>query len=191
MRAPLRAEKRRHVVLLVSDEHNPRVMGCAGDPDVATPTLDRMAAEGLRATRAYAASPVCAPARISMLTGLYPAESGVLLNHHVLNTDTPTVAATFKAAGYQTVCIGKTHTNNPGATYGFDVWKGKDSLEFQERLVAARKAEQILPLPASEKGAWSGIADKRLRGGPVGWLHPVVPGNRAGADRGDRRSAQR
>ena len=52
-------------------------MGCAGTPELETPTLDRLAAEGMRFQNCFCASPVCSPARASFLTGRIPSSHGV------------------------------------------------------------------------------------------------------------------
>lgn len=62
--------RRRHVVVIMSDEHDPRVMGCAGHPIVKTPQLDALAARGMRFANAYTPSPICVPARAAFATGL-------------------------------------------------------------------------------------------------------------------------
>lgn len=61
---------RRNVVVIMSDEHDPRIMGCAGHPFVKTPHLDALAACGVRFTNAYTPSPICVPARAAFATGL-------------------------------------------------------------------------------------------------------------------------
>lgn len=61
---------RRNVVVIMSDEHDPRIMGCAGHPVVKTPHLDALAARSVRFTNAYTPSPICVPARAAFATGL-------------------------------------------------------------------------------------------------------------------------
>lgn len=61
---------RRNVVVIMSDEHDPRVMGCAGHGIVRTPHLDALAARGVRFPNAYTPSPICVPARAAFATGL-------------------------------------------------------------------------------------------------------------------------
>ncbi len=60
---------RRNVIVIMSDEHDPRIMGCAGHPFVKTPNLDALAARGTRFTSAYTPSPICVPARAAFATG--------------------------------------------------------------------------------------------------------------------------
>ena len=61
---------RRNVIVIMSDEHDPRIMGCAGHGFVKTPNLDALAARGVRFTDAYTPSPICVPARAAFATGL-------------------------------------------------------------------------------------------------------------------------
>jgi choline-sulfatase len=60
----------KNVVVIMSDEHDPRIMGCSGHPFVKTPHLDALAKRGIRFTNAYTPSPICVPARAAFATGL-------------------------------------------------------------------------------------------------------------------------
>ena len=60
---------RQNVLILMSDEHDPRHMGCSGSPQVRTPNLDALAARGTRFPHAYTPSPICVPARAAFATG--------------------------------------------------------------------------------------------------------------------------
>ena len=61
-----------NLLYIHSDQHNPYVTGCYGDPLVETPNLDRLAAEGVVLENVYCPSPICVPSRMSMLSGRYP-----------------------------------------------------------------------------------------------------------------------
>ena len=65
-----------NVLFLFSDQHNARCLSCAGHPDVKTPNLDRLSAEGVRFENAYTQNPICTPSRMSFLSGLYPSTMG-------------------------------------------------------------------------------------------------------------------
>ena len=69
-----------NILFLMTDQHNARVLGCSGNPIVQTPNLDRLAAEGVRFTNAYCATPFCSPTRGSLVTGLWPHEHGIIQN---------------------------------------------------------------------------------------------------------------
>ena len=60
-------------VLLIISEDNGQHLGCYGDPNVATPNIDRLASEGVRFENAYTTQAVCSPGRASIYTGLYQA----------------------------------------------------------------------------------------------------------------------
>ncbi len=60
-----------NLLVIMSDEHNARVLGCAGHPLVQTPHLDALAARGTRFTNASCNIPICVPSRASFLTGRY------------------------------------------------------------------------------------------------------------------------
>lgn len=68
------------VLLILTDQWNPRMLGCAGDPAVRTPHLDALATEGTLFRRAYTQSPVCMPARCSLASGRYPHNHGIWMN---------------------------------------------------------------------------------------------------------------
>src|SRR5690242_3047330 len=65
------AKTAKNLLIIMSDEHNPKMLGCAGHPIVETPNLDRLAAGGVRFSSAYCTSPVCIPARASFAVGKY------------------------------------------------------------------------------------------------------------------------
>ena len=69
---------RPNIVLILTDDQGPWAMHCAGTRELVTPNLDRIAREGLRFSNHYCASPVCSPARASLLTGLMPSAHGIL-----------------------------------------------------------------------------------------------------------------
>ena len=92
-----------NVVWIVADDLGPE-LGCYGYPDVATPNIDRLAAEGVRYTRAFATAPVCSSSRTAFQTGRYQTTIGG--HHHntrnkpVLPESIPTVTGLMQEAGY-------------------------------------------------------------------------------------------
>jgi len=110
---------RPNIVLIMSDQHNPHVMGCAGDPYVRTPNLDRLAAEGVLFENAYCAHPLCVPSRMAFMTGRYPLDLGIWTNAGILSSDVPTFAHALNAAGYETVLCGRMHFVGPDQNHGF------------------------------------------------------------------------
>ena len=103
-----------NVILLMTDEHNPRIIGCYGDALVKTPTLDGLAARGVRFTSAYCQNPICVPSRVSLVSGRMPSQLqtfGNTANQKYENMTT--LADVFIKAGYQTAWFGKTHWGDP------------------------------------------------------------------------------
>jgi choline-sulfatase len=107
------------IVMLMTDQHAARILGCAGDPHAVTPALDRLAAQGTRFETCYCASPLCVPSRMAFLTGLEPHRSGVLNNDTYLPSDIPTIAHALGAAGYDCHLVGRMHFYGPDQTHGF------------------------------------------------------------------------
>jgi len=108
-------------VLLVCTDHWPAsLMRCSGHPAVLTPTLDQLAANGVRFPNAYSECPVCVPARRTLMTGLSPHSHGMLANATMPLPEVPTVAQAFRDAGYQTCAVGKMHWHPQRQRRGFD-----------------------------------------------------------------------
>ncbi|MBM3473430.1 MAG: sulfatase, partial [Armatimonadetes bacterium] len=66
-----------NVIVVLTDDQGPWAMGCAGNPEIRTPNLDRLAATGVRFDNWFCTSPVCSPARASLLTGRIPSSHGI------------------------------------------------------------------------------------------------------------------
>lgn len=129
---------RPNVVLINCDDLGYGDLGCYGSQVHDTPAIDRMAAEGVRLTNFYMASPVCSPSRGAMLTGCYPARIGFdsFDGVHVLfpgmavglNPEEITIAKLLQQSGYATMLVGKWHCGDQPAFFptrhGFDHWFG-------------------------------------------------------------------
>lgn len=111
----LRAEDDRpNIVFILADDLGYGDLGCFGQETLATPNLDRMAAEGLKLTRHYSGSTVCAPSRCVLMTGLHTGHCTVRGNGPaLLKAEDVTVAEVLQAAGYATGCFGKWGIGNP------------------------------------------------------------------------------
>lgn len=93
----------------MSDEHNPKIMGCAGHPLVRTPNLDRLAAQGTRFTDAYTTCPVCVPARAAFAVGKYVNQIGYWDNADAYEGAVPSWHHRLRERGHRVVSIGKLH----------------------------------------------------------------------------------
>src|SRR5262245_59725544 len=71
------ADRQPNLVFILTDNQGAWTLGCYGNPDIRTPNIDRLAAEGIRFTRALSSNPVCSPTRATFLTGLIPSQHGV------------------------------------------------------------------------------------------------------------------
>lgn len=69
--------KHPNIVMIIADDLGHWTLGCEGNQDAVTPNIDRLAKEGMQLRRFYCASPVCSPARASLLTGKMPSAHGV------------------------------------------------------------------------------------------------------------------
>jgi choline-sulfatase len=98
-----------NLLILMSDEHNPKVMGCAGHPFIRTPHLDRLAARGTRFGAAYTASPICVPARAAFALGKYNHQAGYWDNVDAYEGAAPSWHHLLRERGHDVVSIGKLH----------------------------------------------------------------------------------
>jgi N-sulfoglucosamine sulfohydrolase len=134
------AARKPNLLLIVSEDNGPE-LGCYGDPYAQTPTLDRLASEGVLFENAFVPYSVCSPSRACFLTGLYPQQNGHLgLATHAftLYKKFATLPGELKAAGYRTGIIGKLHVN-PANAFPFD-FKAIPSANFGKRDMKAYAA---------------------------------------------------
>ena len=80
------AGEKPNIVVIMADDLGWRDLHCYGNPQLDTPALDQLAAEGMRFTNGYAAAPVCTPTRAAMMTGQSPARLRIT-NHAPGNPD--------------------------------------------------------------------------------------------------------
>jgi arylsulfatase A-like enzyme len=135
----LAADSRPNVLIVQTDEHNFRTLGCyrallppeqafiwGEGVKVDTPHLDSIAQRGAICTRFYATSPVCTPSRAALMTGLYPQNTGSISNDLPLLDAMETFATVLERAGYATGYAGKWHLDGdakpgwaPARKFGF------------------------------------------------------------------------
>ncbi|WP_455615102.1 arylsulfatase [Eisenbergiella sp.] len=105
-------QKRKNIVLLMTDQLRGDCMGCAGHPDVKTPYLDTLASKGVRFENAYSACPSCVPARAALHTGLTQESHRRVGYADGIRWEYPhTMAGELTKAGYYTQCVGKMHVD--------------------------------------------------------------------------------
>ncbi|MGC9455794.1 MAG: sulfatase family protein [Phycisphaerae bacterium] len=105
---PEQLPARPNVIWVFGDQHRAFAQSHMGDPNVHTPEMDRMAAEGLTFRRAVAGNPWCTPFRASLITSKYPHHTCVRTPQR-LDPSLGTIADPFNDAGYDTAYFGKWH----------------------------------------------------------------------------------
>lgn len=98
-----------NILFILTDQQSRAAMSAAGNRQLHTPHLDALAAGGVRFEHSYCTSPVCSPARASLLTGLLPHTHGLEVNGQVIRPAVTTMGDWFRAAGYNTAYTGKWH----------------------------------------------------------------------------------
>lgn len=122
---------RPNVIFVFADQLRRQAVGFGGEVNIKTPNMDRLAGESVEFANAISGTPVCCPARATLLTGQYPHEHGVIINDVSLDPEAMTMGKIFGAAGYDTAYIGKWHVNANGRAapipkerqHGFEYWK--------------------------------------------------------------------
>ena len=117
-----------NVIYAFSDEHRWQSMSFTEMPQVQTPNMARLAAQGAEFTHCISNYPVCSPYRALLMTGMWPYQQGVIDNSIPLSTDHMTLGKAFQNAGYRTGYIGKWHLGGERAEpFGFEhslIWTG-------------------------------------------------------------------
>ena len=107
------SEKRPNILVIMSDEHDPAVMGCYGDAHIRTPHMDGLAAGGVTFDNCYTNSPLCVPSRLSFLAGKYCSRIGAWSNNCWLPSDDyATLPQVLGAQGYECCLSGKMHLDS-------------------------------------------------------------------------------
>ncbi len=103
-----------NVVFLLTDQWRLQALGYAGNTQVQTPNIDRLAGESISFPNAISGYSVCCPWRASFLTGQYPLTHGVIVNDVPISSEPVGLGDAFKRAGYSTAYIGKWHVDGRG-----------------------------------------------------------------------------
>lgn len=137
------APKPTNVVFILTDNQGAWTLGCYGNPDIRTPHIDRLSAEGMRFTRALSSNPVCSPTRATFLTGLIPSQHGVhsfldpkfMMGPEAYNTlqEFTSISEVLHESGYECGLSGKWHLGaNMTPCEGFTTWTTKPDGSTQE-----------------------------------------------------------
>ncbi len=136
-----------HIVYVLSDEHYGGAMGHMGDPNVATPNMDAMAAQGAAFGRARANCPICTPSRGTIFSGRHAHAGPVQFFFDVFKPLAPSTATELRKAGYHTAYFGKWHCG----------------------VVKNQRPPAVLANPARFPGGWPERTPEMLRGGFQDW----------------------
>ena len=116
------ARSKPNILFILADDLGYADVSCYGRRDFTTPNIDRLAAEGVRFTQAYANSAVCTASRVALMTGRYQYRLAVGLEEPLssrtlrklgLPPDHPTLPSILRGMGYRTALIGKWHLGMP------------------------------------------------------------------------------
>lgn len=125
--APLSAASLPNIVVFISDDHGMLDSQAYGSTEVRTPHMAHLAADGVKFTHAFVASPACGPSRTALLTGLWSARNGAEPNHKPKNPGVASLPPALRALGYEVAAIGKVAHNTYAKDHGFDYIEGPQS----------------------------------------------------------------
>ena len=160
------AAKKPNILFLYSDQHRALSMGCMGDTEIKTPSMDKLAKEGLLFSHAISGYPLCSPYRAMLFTGRYGHVTGEVGNEIELPASEVTIAKVLKQNGYKCGFMGKWHLEKTHVAFipkerrlGFDDFWASRNLggSHFDSFYCADTPEEI-PLPGYEPDAQSALA---------------------------------
>lgn len=180
----------RFVIHIMADDLGYGELGSYGQTRIATPNLDRLAAQGLRFTAFYSASPVCNPARYSFMTGLHVGSTGLTRNiGNLLHKDGQTIARLMSGVGYRTAMVGKWALGKHGSNgdplaQGFDYFFGYDNQGDAHNYYPTYlwENQRKVPLPGNEPSAPIRVSERRVTYAPALMTHKAIEFLRANHD---------
>lgn len=150
---PLAAQQRPNILWVMTDQHSYDALSCAGNRNLHTPNIDRIAAHGVMFTNTYCAFPLSGPSRAAMFTGLMPFQSGIIENEmpiwEELRDDT--LGEVVRRSGYECAYAGKWHVNTVSLpsdyAFGFRNLKGIGDKGLAEVCVSYLESADTLGRP--------------------------------------------
>ncbi len=152
-----------NLLVIMSDEHQSRAMGCAGNPFVKTPHLDALAARGMRFTDAYTPSPICVPARASFASGKAVHKNRLWDNAMPYTGEPKGWGHVLQDAGVPVESIGKLHYRSHEDPAGFDVEHIPMQVADGVGMVWAsiRREDERVQMPGRMLGDYIGPGDSK------------------------------
>ena len=173
------SDSRPNLLFIMDDQHRFDYLGCAGAEFVRTPNIDCLAERGVRFTTCATNSPVCAPARISLATGLQPQRTGLLGNGDYLPRRLPTYYHHLRDHGYRVGLVGKADLAKPDHYNGLAgdrpcsyVWGFTHPVECEGKMHAGSSATPIGPYTnaLNEKGLLGKFHKDYRERASKGWI---------------------
>jgi len=140
-----------NILLIIADDMTWSDAGCYGNPDVKTPNIDKLASQGMRFTRCFTSTAMCAPTRQQLYTGLYPVQNGAYPNHSWVKAGTKSIVHYLKDNGYRVGLVGKKHFG-PRESFPFENVAGNpDKYEIIKEFINRDKSQPYCLVVASEQ----------------------------------------
>ncbi len=159
----LAAKAKPNILFIAVDDLN-NDLGCYGHPLVQSPNIDRLARRGMRFDRAYCQYPVCNPSRASLMTGLYPEQTGVLSNAGDFRKRHPnitTLSQHFMNNGYFAARVGKIYHYGVPLQIGTDGEDDAASWNAVANPIGIDRTE-LEPVATLRKGKYGGTLSWRI-----------------------------
>ncbi len=114
-----------NIMIILSDDLTYHDLGCYGNDEVQTPNIDKLAKEGMKFNYCFNSSPMCAPTRMSLFTGIHPVRNGAYPNHSKVHDRIRSLPHYLERKGYRSALIGKKHYQ-PEANFPFEHLGGRE-----------------------------------------------------------------